>query len=182
MKKKAIFLDRDGTLIEEKNYLFKPEDVTFEKDVIPALQKLQEAGFLLFIITNQAGIGRGYFTEADFHAVQKHILNELSKHNITITQTYFCPHHPEAGIGHYLKNCEDRKPNPGMINRALAQHQLSAKDCFMIGDMPTDIQAGKNAGCKTILVQTGHAKNQTFPTPPDYIAPTLLDAVDNYIL
>jgi D-glycero-D-manno-heptose 1,7-bisphosphate phosphatase len=185
MTKKAIFLDRDGTLIIEKNYLHKPEEVQIEHTVIPALFKLQKNGYLLFIVTNQAGIGRGYYTQEDFERVQSHLINEFKKHKITIAKTYHCPHHPSEGKGKYLKDCNDRKPKPGMILRACAEFKISPQNTFMIGDTPSDIQAGKNAGCKTILVKTGHAKQinpETLPVTPDFIATSLEDAVDHFIL
>ena len=151
MTDKALFLDRDGTLIQEKHYLHRIEDVTIETDVIPALQKFIAAGYKLIIITNQSGIGRGYFTEADFQNVQEHLIQELEKHAITITQTYHCPHVPED-------LCACRKPSPNMLLNAMKDHNLSPENCTMIGDNITDVQAGQNAGCKTVLVTTGHGK------------------------
>lgn len=185
MIKKAIFLDRDGTLIIEKNYLHNPNEVQLEYTVNSALSKLQNAGYFLFIITNQAGIGRGYYTIQDFEAVQKRLINDLSEAGIHITKTYFCPHHPTEAKGSYLKDCPDRKPNPGMLLRASNEFNIDLTRSYMIGDTLTDIQAGQKVGCKTILVKTGHAQHldtSTLETTPDFIATTLEEAVDNFIL
>ncbi len=145
--RKAVFLDRDGTLIVEKNYLSNPEGVELMPTVIPALHKLQAAGYLLIIITNQSGIGRGYFTEADFYNVQQKLFDLLKQDGIRIDATYFCPHMPDD-------DCNCRKPKPGMLVQAISEHTIDPKHSYMIGDKPIDAEAGNNAGVTGILLET----------------------------
>ena len=179
--KKAILLDRDGTLIKEKHYLHKPEDVEFEDLAIKALQKAIKHGYLLILITNQAGIGRGLYAEKDFWTVQDHIKDELANHQITLHDTFFCPHHPTKGIGKYKIDSPDRKPNPGMLLSALQKHQLTPHKTLMIGDKSADINAAHNAQLDSVLVNTGYGKDfdtSTVIAPPTYRATDLLDAIN----
>jgi D-glycero-D-manno-heptose 1,7-bisphosphate phosphatase len=138
-RSKAVFLDRDGTLMADPGYPSKPEQVELLAGVKEGLSSLQAAGFKLVIVTNQSGIGRGFFTETDFRAVQARLETLLGQG--IITTTYFCPDHPD-------KASERRKPNPGMIFEAAQDLDLRLGDCFMIGDKESDIEAGLNAGLK----------------------------------
>lgn len=147
-KKKAILLDRDGTLIEDKNYAFKIEDFELLPGVIDGLKLLRNQ-FLFFIITNQSGIGRGYYTIEDFHQFNDHLIRILKNENIEIIKTYFCPH---------LKgdNCDCRKPKTKFIDMIVDEFNIDLKETFVIGDHPSDIELGVNAGCRTIFLTTGH--------------------------
>ncbi|MFC1771489.1 D-glycero-alpha-D-manno-heptose-1,7-bisphosphate 7-phosphatase [Candidatus Margulisiibacteriota bacterium] len=182
---KAVFLDRDGTIIKEKHFLKSPELVELEKNALAALKILQENGFLLIIITNQSGIARGIIKPEEFYAVQHHLLDLLSEKGIAIKGYYFCPHHPEAEKEEYKKDCTCRKPEPGMLLLAAKEHNISLTDSFMIGDKAADVEAGKKVNMKSILVKTGYGQKSLGDlkkVQPDYIADDLLDAVKNFIL
>jgi D-glycero-D-manno-heptose 1,7-bisphosphate phosphatase len=161
---KAIFLDRDGVINKEINYLHKIEDFEFTENCISALKTIQSHGYLLFIITNQAGIGRGYYTEADFHQLNNWMVTELKKQGVTITEVRFCPHHPENGIGHYKIDCDCRKPKTGMITPLIEKYNIDTKKSILIGDKMSDINAGEAANINTlILVKTGHELPTNIP-------------------
>ncbi len=159
-KTKAIFLDRDGVLNLDPGFLHKREDLEFYPDVIDGLIELTKMVFKLIIVTNQAGIARGIYSEDTYKKFEKEFIDELnilSNNKITIDAVYYCPHHPTEGVGKYKQNCECRKPNSGMLRTSQKDFNLDLTKSFIIGDRRSDIQAGKNVGCKTILVQTGHA-------------------------
>jgi D,D-heptose 1,7-bisphosphate phosphatase len=182
---KAILLDRDGTLIVERNYLHDPEQVELETNVIPALQRLHAAGFLLIVVTNQSGIGRGYYTEADFRAVQERVAGLLGEHGIPIAGDYHCPHHPTAGVGEYRRACDCRKPETGMVRAALADFDLDPGSSFLVGDTLSDVGAGQGAGLRSVLVRTGYGAElaeRGGPVVPDHVADDLLEAVEAFIL
>lgn len=153
---KAVFLDRDGTINIEKNYLYKIEDFEFIEGVPEAIELLNNAGYLVVVVTNQAGIGRGYYTESDMHKLHQHINDELKKNGAHIDAFYFCPHHPEHGVGHYKLDCECRKPKDGMLKQAIMDLNIDPKQSVIIGDKLSDVLAGENLGIRGILVQTGH--------------------------
>ncbi|SNR88374.1 D-glycero-alpha-D-manno-heptose-1,7-bisphosphate 7-phosphatase [Desulfurobacterium atlanticum] len=140
--KKAIFLDRDNTLIEDEGYIHEPEKVKLLPTVGEGLKLLKEKGFLLIVVSNQSGIGRGYFKEEDFHAVNKK-LNSLLKENfnVEIDDFFFCPHKPDD-------NCLCRKPKTLLFKKAAEKWKINISESFMIGDKEIDVEAGKNAGCK----------------------------------
>ncbi|MCR5587732.1 MAG: HAD family hydrolase, partial [Lachnospiraceae bacterium] len=121
---KAVFLDRDGTINVEKNYLYKIEDFVFLPGVIEGLKLLQDAGFLLIIITNQSGIARGYYTEEDFKILNNWMLNKLAENGINITKVYYCPHLPDAKIEEYRRDCDCRKPKLGLFYRAIKEYNI----------------------------------------------------------
>jgi len=150
--KKALFLDRDGVINKEKNYLYKIEDFEFIDGVFDTCKFFQNRGYEIIIITNQAGIARGYYTEEDFHKLNNWMLDEFKKRGIKISKVYFCPHHPD-----FTGMCECRKPNPGMILQAQKEFDLDLSSSILVGDKESDIKAGKNAGIGlNILVKSGH--------------------------
>ena len=178
-KPSAIFLDRDGTLIIERNYLKDPAQITLEKNVLPALKQLHLQDFLLILVTNQSGIARGFFSEEEFMATNDHLIRRLQSEGIPIAATFFCPHHPTEGHAPYQKICDCRKPEPGLLFQAQKAFDIDMASSVMIGDKPTDVQAGQRAGVTSILVQTGYGQ-EPYPNnlpPPDHIATDLLDAV-----
>jgi len=182
---RAILLDRDGTLIHERNYLSDPAGVELERGVVPALQRLHKAGYLLIIVTNQSGIGRGLYTEADFRAVQNELSRLLAEHDIPIAGDYHCPHHPTGARGEYLRECDCRKPAPGMVLSALADFDLDPAQSFMVGDTLNDVAAGQRAGLRGILLRTGYGAGQAGEAGvivPDHVADDLLHATEDYIL
>jgi len=149
-KQKAIFLDRDGVINIEKDYLYKIEDFEFIPGVIDAMKYLQDKDYLLFIITNQSGISRNYYTKSDFYILTSWMLEQLSNQNIHISQVEFCPHIPSD-------NCKCRKPLTGMIDNILLNYNIDLENSWLIGDKSSDILCAKNANVKhTIQVKSGH--------------------------
>jgi D-glycero-D-manno-heptose 1,7-bisphosphate phosphatase len=149
---KALFLDRDGVVNKEKNYLYKIEDFEFIDGVFETCKYFQSKGYLIIIITNQAGIARGKYTKQDFEILTEWMMKEFQKENIIISQVYHCPHHPE-----YSGECECRKPNIGMLKEAQKEFNINMAQSILVGDKNSDIEAGINAGIKTnYLISTGH--------------------------
>lgn len=149
---KAVFLDRDGTINVEKNYLYKIEDFEFLPGVIDALKQLQQSGFMLIIITNQSGIGRGYYTEEDFHKLNNWMVSTLKEHGVTITDVYYCPHLPNAEVAEYRKDCECRKPKLGMYEQAVKDHNISLSESYAIGDKIRDCAICESTECNGFLI------------------------------
>lgn len=161
----AIFLDRDGTLIEEVNYLSRVEDLLVFPFAAEALRRLKQAGFLLIVVTNQSGIGRGIYTEADMHLIHDAIQQRLGG---AIDGFYFCPHLP-------CDACECRKPKLGMIEAAARDLNVDIGGSWMVGDKAIDVETGKRAGMRTALVLTGYGSQQasSLAEPPDITADNL---------
>ncbi|WP_405356597.1 D-glycero-beta-D-manno-heptose 1,7-bisphosphate 7-phosphatase [Fusobacterium animalis] len=153
--KKAIFLDRDGTINVEKDYIYKSEDLIFEEGTIEALKTFKNLGYILIVVSNQSGIARGYFTEEDLNIFNNNMNEMLKKNGVEITEFYCCPHHPD-GIGEYKKVCECRKPNNKMIEDAIKKYNIDREKSYMIGDKTSDIGAGLKSNLKTVLVKTGY--------------------------
>jgi D-glycero-D-manno-heptose 1,7-bisphosphate phosphatase len=150
--KKALFLDRDGVINKEKNYLYKIEDFEFIDGVFETCKYFQDKDYLIIVITNQAGIARGKYSEADFNKLTKWMIQEFSKKNIKISKVYHCPHHPD-----FTGECECRKPKPKMILDAKKEFDIDLENSILVGDKNSDIEAGLNAGIKEIyLISTGH--------------------------
>lgn len=150
--KPAIFLDRDGTLILETGYLHEPEKVELIPDAGEAVQRLANGGFELFIVTNQAGIGRGYFTEAQMHATNERVCAEFSKFEVTFKKIYFAPEAPD-------QPSRNRKPSPQMIFDARDEFGIDLSASYMVGDKAIDVECGINAGVKlSVLVRTGYGR------------------------
>jgi len=140
-KRKALFLDRDGVINKEKNYVFKIEDFEFIDGIFDFCEHFQRKGYLIFVITNQAGIARGFYTADDYSALTDWMVVQFAKRNIYISKVYHCPHHPEI-----TGTCDCRKPNPGMILQAAEEFNLELKDSILVGDYEHDLKAGENAG------------------------------------
>ncbi len=147
---RAVFLDRDGTLIVEKNYLHRVEEVELFPDAVDALKRLQDAGFLLFIVSNQSGVGRGYFTMDDVNRVSEHISAECARGGVRFEKVYIAPEHPDAPS-------YGRKPSPQFLFDARDEFGLDLSQSFLIGDKLIDLECGWNAGVKkSVLVRTGY--------------------------
>lgn len=145
---KAIFLDRDGVINKSNSYYtFKKEEFVFNEGVIATLKKFCENGFLLFVITNQSGVAKSLYSNDDVDAVHQIMIEELAKHNITITEVYHCPHHPDAG------KCLCRKPDSLLLEKAIARFEIDCSQSWFIGDRQRDIDAAQKAGIKGILVE-----------------------------
>ncbi len=179
--KPAVFLDRDGTIIREVGYLRRPEQVELLPGAVEGLRQFQHCGYSLVIISNQSGVARGYFTEADVQAVHEHLLQLLALQGISIDGVYFCPHHPEGTVPQYRKACRCRKPAPGMIEKAFQDLPIDRHRSVVIGDKASDIELGKRLHLRTILVLTGYGKEtlrkmSADSNTPDYVCHTLADA------
>ena len=157
-KRPAVFLDRDGTINIEKEYLYKVEDFEFIPGAPEAICVLKEAGFLVVVVTNQSGVARGYYTLQDVHRLHEHMQEQLAIVGTEVDAFYICPHHPEKGNGEYLLDCDCRKGRPGMLLQAAEDFGIDLKRSFMVGDKIADIQAAEGAGCKPILVLTGYGQ------------------------
>ncbi|MDD4877890.1 MAG: HAD family hydrolase [Candidatus Nanoarchaeia archaeon] len=175
-KTKAAFLDRDGVIIEETNFITDPNKVRILDNAAKAIAMLNKE-YKVFIITNQPAVGRGMCTEEQAKAVNNKVLELLADEGARIDATYMCFHHPIHGIGDYKIECECRKPKPGMILKAAKEHGIDLKQSFTIGDKTGDIKSGFLAGTKTILVQTGYGGDDGFKdATPDYTVKDLYEA------
>lgn len=178
MKSPAVFLDRDGTLVHPRHYPSRPEELILYEGIGPALRALQGAGFRLVVITNQAGIARGYFTTGDLDRMHDHLRRELAGDGVHLDGIYYCPHHVEGVIPELAVPCGCRKPRAGLLLRAARDLDLDLAGSWMIGDILDDMEAGKRAGCRTILVDLGtETLPAAFPRQPDIVAPDTLRAL-----
>lgn len=181
MKNKAVFLDRDGTLIRERGHIGTIQKVRFIRGAFAALKKLRQHGFKIVIVSNQSGIARGILSQSQVKKVNRYILETLSLHDIKIDALYYCPHHPEYGNGSFRKKCNCRKPAPGMAKTAQKKLNLSLRKCYVIGDKLTDVELAQKIKAKGILVLTGFGKEQwskaeNHTGQPDFLAKNILDA------
>lgn len=174
----AIFLDRDGTLNVDAGFTHRARDLRLLAGVVPGLARLQKLGFQLLITTNQSGVARGYFSESDMHAFNAALLARLHGEGITIVGVYCCPFHPTEGIGPYRCDSPLRKPQPGMLLQAAAEHGVELKSSFAIGDRTSDVVAGQAAGCRTILLQSASSRraDERQTARPDCVAADLVEA------
>ena len=177
---KVIFLDRDGVINRdpggwtEYSYVTKWDEFFFIDGSIEALKRLTNAGYKIYVVSNQGGISKGYFTQADLDRLNERMLSEIEKGGGRIDELYYCPHHDED-------NCECRKPKTGMIEKAISKTKVDLKNTFIIGDSLRDVEAGKKMGMKTIFVLSGKTqldKIKDSPIQPDSIKKDLLEAVD----
>lgn len=176
MPSKAVFLDRDGTVIEEKDFIRTPEEIEFVPGSIEAIKLLRNLGYKIVVVSNQSGIGRGILTEKIVTDVNASFLRRLEDEDAAADALYFCPHHPDD-------NCDCRKPKTGMIERAVGELGLDLENAVVIGDKLADVKLGKNIGATTVLVLTGHGRKVldelTDSNPdekPDFVAENLLGA------
>jgi len=152
---RAIFLDKDGTLIPDIPYNVDPDKISLSDNSIEGLRLLIGKGYMLIVVSNQSGIARGCFTELDFLKVVGRIEELLAAENIVLNGFYYCPHHPEGSAPNYSKACDCRKPMPGMLLKAARDYELELSQCWIIGDILNDVEAGNRAGCRTVLIDNG---------------------------
>jgi D-glycero-D-manno-heptose 1,7-bisphosphate phosphatase len=171
----AVFLDRDGTLIEEVGYLDRIERVALFPWTIDALRVLRRAGYALVVVTNQAGVARGYFDEAHVEAVHEHLRSRFAAAGAPVDGFHFCPHHPEATLPAYRVRCECRKPQPGLILRAARELDLDLARSFVIGDRWLDVETARRAGARGILVRTGYGAHESRHPEDGVIAAAVVD-------
>ena len=156
--KPAVFIDRDGTIIEEVGYLDRLDRVAFLPYAVDAVRLLNRAGLAVVVVTNQAGVGRGMFAEQFVHDTHEVIAARFAAGGAAIDAFYYCPHHPDATVDEYRVTCECRKPAPGLLHKAAAQLGLDLARSFAIGDKWSDVQAGEAAGTRSLLVRTGYGR------------------------
>ena len=176
--RKAVFLDKDGTLIYDVPYNVDPGLIRFRPGTMEGLALLHAAGYQLVVITNQSGIARGYFQEEELAAVIDYLRQRLAVEGIPLGGFYYCPHHTEGVVPEYTKACECRKPEPGMLLRAAAELGIDRHRSWYIGDILDDVEAGRRAGCRTILIDPGGETEWilTLERLPHHIADNLADA------
>jgi len=173
----AVFLDRDGTIAEEVGYLNHPSRFRMFPFVAAAIRRLNEAGLPVVVVTNQSGVGRGYFPESQVHSVNEIMKKELTEAGARIDAVYYCPH---TSADH----CDCRKPKPGLLERAAREHTLDLSRSFVVGDRYGDIELARNVRARGILVRTGYGEGELawhsakWPTQPDFVAEDLSKAAD----
>jgi D-glycero-D-manno-heptose 1,7-bisphosphate phosphatase len=178
MNDRAIFLDRDGTLIHPEHYPSRPEQIVLYDGLAAELRTAQAAGLRLVVITNQAGIARGYFSLADLEAMHAYLHRQLLLHGVRLDGIYYCPHHPDGSAAEFAKECLCRKPNPGMLRQAASELGIDLFASWMVGDILDDVQAGNSAGCRTVLVDLGtESRPATASRAPSYTARNTLEAL-----
>lgn len=174
MKSPAIFLDRDGTLIADVGYVRHPDDVQLLPGASDALKRFREMGYRLVVVSNQSGIARGLFTDGNLQEVHQRLEQQLAGDGIRLDAAYYCPYlpGPEAVVETYRRDSELRKPRPGMILKAAQEHDIDLAKSWMIGDSPRDVEAGRRAGCRTILLAANGNGSATTMTPPPGVDPS----------
>jgi len=185
VKRKAVFLDRDGVIVEDVDCLVRAEDIRIFGYVPQALRTLREKGFELVVVSNQPVVARGLVSEEGVGKLNREIAAQIEKLGGPLLEHfYFCPHHPNATLPEYRVNCECRKPRTGMLREAATFHSIDLSRSIMVGDRITDIIAGRDAGCVTVMVETGEHLKPPIETPggidfgatPDKVFPTLEEA------
>jgi D,D-heptose 1,7-bisphosphate phosphatase len=176
---KAVFLDRDGTIIEDAGYIGEIDRVRFLRGSGKAIKLLNENNYKVIVITNQAGVARGYFTEEAVREVNNYISESLARENARIDGFYYCPHHIDGVVEEYRKDCYNRKPKPGMVEQAARDFDIDLAQSFIIGDNMSDIEAGHRAGCRSIFLSDVKLSDKVENSiiVPDFTVPSLFKAV-----
>jgi len=179
----AVFLDRDGTVNEEIDYLTSPRDLHLIARSAEAIRRANDLGLTVVIVTNQSGVARGLLTEAELLVVHRALIERLAAENARVDGIYYCPHHPSEGTDEYRKECDCRKPKTGMIDRAVREFRVDPARSYVIGDRTVDVGMAKNAGARAILVLTGYGRAELGlcerdGIPLDYVADDLYDAME----
>jgi D-glycero-D-manno-heptose 1,7-bisphosphate phosphatase len=181
-KSRAVFLDRDGTLCEEVGYLESIDQMKLIPRSGEAVRLLNQRGYKVVVITNQAGVARGFLSESRLAEIHAEMNRQLQEEGAYVNGIYYCPHHPTEGFPPYLQECGCRKPNTGLLHRAAEDLALELPFCYMIGDHFSDVECGQRVGAETVLLLTGHgrealAKRASWPREPSHIAENLYEAV-----
>ncbi len=180
---RAIVMDRDGTVCDEVGYVNHASRIRLLPRSAAAIRRAREAGFKTAIVTNQAGVARGYFDEELIHRVHDRVRELLAAGGAAVDAIYYCPHHPDAGAPPYRADCDCRKPRPGMLLRARDELGIDLARSYLVGDSMRDIEAGHRVGATTVLVLTGYGRGELeyrsagWKTRPDHVAEDLMDAV-----
>jgi D-glycero-D-manno-heptose 1,7-bisphosphate phosphatase len=187
VKRRAVFMDRDGTISEEVGYVNHPSRYRVFPYSAEAVRLLNEAGWLAILVTNQAGVARGYFTEDIIGQVHNVLTTELEKQGARLDAIYYCAHHPTVGAEPYRLDCDCRKPKPGLIERAAQEFEIDLVQSWMIGDRYSDIELARNAHVRAALVLSGYGRGEweyqrsAWQHEPDMVADDLLDAVKKIV-
>jgi D-glycero-D-manno-heptose 1,7-bisphosphate phosphatase len=182
----AVFLDRDGTINVEAGYLSRPEDLRLINGSAAAIRRLNDAGFLVVVVSNQSGVARGYFGEEAVARVNEAMARRLKRRGAHLDAVYYCPHYPDGVVEQYRRECECRKPGPGMVRRAQEDLDIDVGRSYVVGDHRGDIKLAKNVGARSILVVTGHGAEEMDKLrgdgiEPDFVAKNLAEAVDRIL-
>jgi D-glycero-D-manno-heptose 1,7-bisphosphate phosphatase len=178
--KRAVFLDKDGTLIENVPYNVDRTRIQLRPGAVDALLLLVGLGYELIVVSNQPGVALGRFPYGALTAVEEHLNDLFLTHGFRLADCYWCPHHPEGTVADYALTCSCRKPMPGLLHAAAAEHGIDLSESLLIGDILDDVEAGRRAGCRTVLVDVG-SETEWKPSPlrkPDVIAKDLLEAAE----
>ena len=174
----AVFLDRDGTLNEDAGYVHRAESVVWIPGALEAVARLNAAGFVVVVVTNQAGVARGLYTEADVERLHAWMHGELAAVGARFDAVYYAPTHPEGTVARYAVEHPDRKPGTGMFERAIEENGLDPARSFMVGDKASDLAPARQLGLATVLVETGYGRTERAAAPADHVAPDLAAAAD----
>jgi len=187
MKRPAVFIDRDGTISEEVGYVNHPSRFRLFPYSGAAIKKLNDSDWLAILVTNQAGVARGYFSEDVIGAVHQQLTSGLAKDNGQLDAIYYCAHHPTVGEPPYRHDCDCRKPKTGLIDRAAADFEIDLARSWMVGDRYSDIEMARNAGLKSAFVLSGYGRGEweyqraNWKYEPDMVCENLLAAVDSIL-
>ena len=178
MVKRAVFLDKDGTLIEDVPYNVAPEQIRLTAEAGVGLRRLHQLGYQLIVISNQSGVARGYFPESALTTVERRLNELLQPFGVVLAGFYYCPHHPEGTVMEYVIACHCRKPEPGLLLEAAHEHAIDLTQSWFIGDILNDVEAGRRAGCKTVLLDNGNETEWQLSSQriPHFLAMDLAEA------
>jgi len=166
---RAVFLDRDGTVNVEVGYLSSLDQLRLVDGAGAAIKRMNDAGLLVVLITNQSGVARGYFSEAFVHATHDLLTKMLQEHGAKLDGVYYCPHHPKAGASSYTRDCDCRKPRTGLLDRAARELDIDLKASCMVGDKWSDVELGQRAGMRTVLVKSGFSPDDPGNARPGHV-------------
>lgn len=181
--RRAVFIDRDGTISEEVGYINHASRFLTFPYAADAIKKLNESGWLAIVVTNQAGVARGYFAEEMIQTVHQRMTEDLARGGAKLDAVYYCAHHPSVGEPPYRLDCDCRKPKPGLITRAAGDFAIDLENSWMVGDRYSDIELARNAGVKSAFVLSGYGRGEwehqrtNWTEQPDLVAEDLLEAV-----
>ena len=181
--KRAVFIDRDGTISEEVGYINHPSRFRVFPYAAAAIKQLNDNGWLAIVVTNQAGVARGYFSEEMIQTVHAEMKQDLERNGARLDAIYYCAHHPSVGDPPYRLDCDCRKPKPGLISRAAQDFEIDLADSWMVGDRYSDVELARNAGVKSMFVMSGYGRGEwehqraNWSEQPDLVAENLLEGV-----
>ncbi|MBS3735283.1 MAG: HAD family hydrolase [Phycisphaerae bacterium] len=180
MSDKAVFLDRDNTILSDPGYLSDPNEVKLLPGAALALQSLSQAGYKLVVVTNQSGVARGLLTEQTLEQIHAEMRRQLSEQQVHLDGIYYCPYHPEGTVEAYAEDSPLRKPRPGMLLKAAEELAIDLEHSWAIGDSPRDVEAGQRAGCRTVLIRSRADRHEGEPheesVRPDHVVRNIVDA------